>query len=348
MKAGVLSAPGRIVVDERPDLTPGPGEVVVSLAACGICGSDLEKVRGNYRATQVIGHEPVGQVAAVGEGVTSIAVGSRVFAHHHVPCYACPACYAGAYTYCPSYTRTNLDPGGFSERFRVPAVNVSRGAILPLAPAISWDEGTLLEPAACALTALRTVGLPPSTTLMVLGLGPVGILYTRLARALGAGWIVGADPSALRRTAAGRRGADTTIDPRNVEKVRQLVQLATGGRGVDLAVVATGAPSAVSLALSLLRRGGTLNLFGLPEAGSHLEEDLQQLYLRGLRVIPTYATTERDIAEVHALLAAKRFEVRDLVTHHVPLDQLPEGFELAGQPEKVLKVVVTGPAFSGS
>lgn len=348
MKAGLLSAPGRIVVDERPDLAAGPGEVIVSMAACGICGSDLEKLKGNYRATQVIGHEPVGLVAAVGPGVTGLSVGQRVFAHHHVPCYACPACYAGAYTYCASYTKTNLEPGGFSEQFKVPAVNVGRGALLPLAPVISWDEGALLEPAGCALTALRNVGLPPSTTVMVLGLGPVGILYARLARTLGAGWIGGADPSSLRRTAAGRRGADATVDSRNVEKVRQLVQLATGGRGVDLAVVATSAPAAVSAAFSVIRRGGTLNLFGLPEAGSRLEEDLQELYLRGLRVIPTYATTERDIAEVHALLAAKRFEVRDLVTHHVSLDKLPDAFQLAGQPEKALKVVVTGPAFAGA
>ena len=347
MRAGLLSAPGRVSVDERPDPTPGPGEVTVSLAACGICGSDLEKVKGNYRATQVIGHEPVGTVAAVGEGVAGLAVGTRVFAHHHVPCYACPACYSGAYTYCPSYTKTNLDPGGFAEQFRVPAVNVSRGAILPLAPAISWEEGTLLEPAGCALTALRTVGLPPATTVMILGLGPVGILYSRLARALGAGWIGGADLSALRRTAAGRRGADATLDPRNVEKVRQLVQLATGGRGVDLAVVATSAASAIPVAVSLVRRGGTVNLFGLPEAGSHLEEDLQQLYLRGIRLIPTYATTERDVAEVHALLAAKRLEVRDLVTHHFPLEKLPDAFQLAAQPEKALKVIVTGPSYSG-
>lgn len=348
MKAGLLSAPGRIEINERPDPTPGPGEVVVTLAACGICGSDLEKLRGNYQATQVIGHEPVGLVSAVGTGVAGLAVGTRVFAHHHVPCYACPACYSGAYTYCPTYTKTNLDPGGFSEQFRVPAVNVSRGALLPLAPTVSWEEGTLLEPAGCALTALRTVGLPPATTVMVMGLGPVGILYARLARTLGAGWIGGADPSAFRRTAAGGRGVDASIDPRNVEKVRQLVQLATGGRGVDLAVVATSAPSAVPAALSLVRRGGTLNLFGLPEAGSRLEEDLQSLYLRGIRVMPTYATTERDIAEVHALLAAKRFEVRDLVTHRVGLDKLSEGFQLAGQPEKALKVIVTGPAFSGA
>ncbi|HLY76298.1 MAG TPA: alcohol dehydrogenase catalytic domain-containing protein [Thermoplasmata archaeon] len=347
MRAGLLATPGRISVEERPDPTPGPGEVIVSLAACGICGSDLEKVKGNYRATQVIGHEPVGTVAAIGAGVTGLSVGTRVFAHHHVPCYACPACYSGAYTYCPSYTKTNLDPGGFADQFRVPAVNVSRGAVLPLAPSVSWEDGALLEPAGCALTALRTVGLPPATTVMVLGLGPVGILYARLARTLGAGWIGGADPSSLRRTAAGRRGTDAAVDSRNVEKVQQLVQLATGGRGVDLAVVATSAASAVPVALSVVRRGGTVNLFGLPEAGSRLEEDLQQLYLRGLKVIPTYATTERDIAEVHSLLAAKRFEVRDLVTHRFPLDQLPEAFQLAAQPEKALKVVSTGPAYSG-
>jgi L-iditol 2-dehydrogenase len=347
MKAGLLAAPGRVAVDERPDPTPEPGEVIVSLAACGICGSDLEKVKGNYRATQIIGHEPVGTVAAVGSGVTGLAVGARVFAHHHVPCYACPACYAGAYTYCPSYTKTNLDPGGFSEQFRVPAVNVSRGAVLPLAPAVSWEDGALIEPAGCALTALRTVGLPPGTTVMILGLGPVGILYARLARALGAGWIGGADPSSIRRTAAGRRGADASVDPRNVEKVRQLVQLATGGRGVDLAVVATSAASAVPVAVSVVRRGGTVNLFGLPEAGSHLEEDLQDLYLRGLKIIPTYATTERDIAEVHSLLAAKRVEVRDLVTHRFTLDKLPEAFQLAAQPDKALKVIVTGPSYSG-
>lgn len=347
MKAGLLAAPGQVAVDDRPDPTAGPGEVIVSLAACGICGSDLEKVKGNYRATQVIGHEPVGAIAAVGAGVSGLAVGTRVFAHHHVPCYACPACYSGAYTYCPSYTKTNLDPGGFAEQFRVPAVNVSRGAVLPLAPSVSWEDGALLEPAGCALTALRTVGLPPATTVMILGLGPVGILYARLARTLGAGWIGGVDPSPLRRTAAGRRGADATVDSRSIEKIRQLVQLATGGRGVDLAVVATSAASAVPVAVSLVRRGGTVNLFGLPEAGSHLEEDLQQLYLRGLRVIPTYATTERDIAEVHALLAAKRFEVRDLVTHRFPVDKLPEAFQLAAQPDKALKVIVTGPAYSG-
>ncbi len=343
MKVGLLG-PGRVTVEDRPSPSPGPGDVIVSLAACGICGSDLEKLRGHYRATQGIGHEPVGVVTALGEGVTEPAVGSRVFAHHHVPCYACPACHAGAYTYCPSYTQTNLDPGGFAEQFRVPATNVRRGAILPLSSTISWEEGTLLEPAGCALTALRAVGLPAGASLLVLGLGPVGILYARLARALGAGWVGGADLSPLRRAAASRGGVDDTVEPTDPGAVRGLVERATTGRGVDLAVVATSAPSAVRLACAAVRPGGTVNLFGVPEPGSHLEEDLQQLYLRGIRLVPTYATIERDIAQVHALLVGRRLKVRDLVTHRLPLGRLPEAFELASKPAQALKVIVVGPA----
>ena len=109
-------------------------------------------------------------------------------------------------------------------------------------------------------------------------------------------------------------------------------------------MVATGAPAAVALAARLPRRGGTLNLFGLPESGSRLEADLQEIYLRGVRVIPTYATTERDLADVHALLTSGRLTVRDLVTHRVPLERIDEAFDLARRPDEALKVLVTGPA----
>lgn len=120
---------------------------------------------------------------------------------------------------------------------------------------------------------------------------------------------------------------------------------ATRGGGVDLAVAATGAMPAIRLAERLARRGGTLNLFGLPEAGSRLDVDLQALYLRGIRVLPTYATTEPDIADVHSLVARGRLDLSGLVTHHFPLDRIAEAFRMAGEPNSAIKVVVTGPAF---
>ncbi|HYK94123.1 MAG TPA: alcohol dehydrogenase catalytic domain-containing protein [Thermoplasmata archaeon] len=345
MKVGLLDSPGHLAVVDRPSPTAGPGEIVVELAACGVCGTDLEKLRGNYQRAGKLGHEPVGRVVDVGAGVPDLAPGDRVFVHHHVPCLACEVCKRGDPTFCPEYGRTNIDPGGFSERFRVPSENVSRGAVLRLDPSVDWATGTLLEPAACARTALRRVGFQPGDRVFIVGLGPVGLLYARLASAMGAGWVGGAELSPRRRAAAIAGGAACAVDPLDSGAAERAVQAATGGQGVDLAVVATGATAAVRLAAGLARRAGTLNLFGLPEAGSQLPADLQELYLRGVKVVPTYATTERDIRDVHDLLVSGRLDLSGLVTHTIPLASLADAFALAGHPEGALKVAVTGPAF---
>jgi L-iditol 2-dehydrogenase len=344
MKVGRLATGGTLEVAELPIPTAGAGEVVVDLAACGVCGTDLEKLRGRYQSAGRIGHEPVGRIREVGPGVSDLALGQRVFVHHHVPCYSCPVCARGDYTFCPTYQSTNIDPGGFAESFRVPAENVRRGAVLPLDPSVSWDGGALLEPAGCALTAIRRVGLPANASVFVLGLGPVGLLYARLVRALGAGWVGGTEISPLRRAAAERGGIDLTVDPREDGAVAAAIARGTDGRGVDLAVVATGHPSVVRSATEVVRRGGTVNLFGLPEPGSRLDADLQSLYLRGIRILPSYATTEPDIAEVHRLVVSGRLKLDDLVTHRLPIDRIDEAFGIAGRPNEAVKVLVTGPA----
>jgi L-iditol 2-dehydrogenase len=343
MKVGQLAGPGVLRLNEVPPPTAGPGEVIVRLAACGICGTDLEKLRGHYEDRGIIGHEPVGVIAGLGRGVQGLEVGTRVFVHHHVPCYHCPVCDQGEYTFCPEYSKSNLDPGGFAELFRVPVENVERNAIVKLDPKVSWTAGALIEPAGCVLTALHRVGFRRGDSVMILGLGPVGLLYARLTQALGARWIGGAEISTLRRTVA-ERGGVTTFDPRQPDLLRSGVGKATEGIGVDHAVVATGAPAALRLAEDLPRRGGTINLFGLPEPGTHLGTDLQKLYRSGIRLIPTYATTETDIAEVHRMAVDGSLRLDDLVSHTFPLDQITEAFAMASKPEEALKVVVTGPA----
>lgn len=345
MRYGRLEPPGRVALVDVPTPEARAGELVVEMAACGICGTDLEKVKGGYTATATLGHEPVGRVVEVGPGVRGHSPGERVFVHHHVPCRACPICARGDFTFCPEYQKTNLDPGGFAERFRVSSQHLRAGAVLALSDGLSWEEGSLLEPAGCVVTALRRVGFAPGSSVFVYGLGPVGLLYARLARAMGASWVGGAEIAPLRRTAAERGGIDIAIDPREPGKVLEAVRAATDGRGVDLAVVATAARSAVTGSVEIARRGGTVNLFGLPAAGSQLETDLQQFYLRGLRLIPSYATGEEEIADVHRLIVEGRLSVRDLVSDRFPLGELSAAFERARQPEATLKVVVTGPAF---
>jgi L-iditol 2-dehydrogenase len=347
MRFGRLGPAGTVVLEERDEPRAGPGEVTVRLAACGICGTDLEKLRGNYRSAGILGHEPVGRIAAVGAGVDGLAEGDRVFVHHHVPCLRCEVCRRGDPTFCPTYSATNLDPGGFADVFRASAVHVARGAVLRLDPAVDWRAGSLLEPAGCALTALHRVGLPRGASVLVLGLGPVGLLYARLARALGAGWVGGTELSERRRRAAERGGIDAAVDPREPEALATMVRRATEDRGVDLAVAASGHPSVIRAATEAVRRGGTVNLFGLPEAGSRLDADLQQLYLRGVRVVPSYATTEPEIREVHDLVVGGRLAVGDLVTHDLPLAEVAAAFRLAAQPEAAVKVLVTGAAGTG-
>jgi L-iditol 2-dehydrogenase len=345
MKFGQLTGSGSVALAETATPHASSGEVVVALAACGVCGTDLEKLRGNYRSTGILGHEPVGRVSAVGGNVSDLEVGDRVFVHHHVPCLHCEVCARGDFTFCPTYSKTNIVPGGFAESFRVPAENVERGAVLRLDDGVSWEVGALLEPAGCALTAIRRVGLPAGASVVVLGLGPVGILYARIARALGAGWVGGSEVAPLRRRIAESGGVSATADPREEGAVRTMVDRGTGGAGVDLAVVATGHPSVAREATRVVRRGGTINFFGLPEAGSRLDADLQDLYLRGIRMIPSYATTEPDIREVHRLVVEGKLRLDDLVTHRLPLERIDDAFRLAGRPDEAVKVVVTGPAF---
>ncbi len=346
MKVGRLGSSGAVVLEERAEPAAGPGEVTVELAACGVCGTDLEKVRGNYRTAGILGHEPAGRIASVGPGVTSLAVGDRVSVHHHIPCLACDVCRRGETTFCPTYATTNLDPGGFAERFRASAAHVRQGAVLRLAPSVSWEAGALLEPAGCARTALRKVGLPEGASVLVLGLGPVGQLYARLARALGAGWVGGTEVSELRRQVAERGGIDATADARDPSAVAEMVRRGPAGSGVDLAVVAGGPPSVAVAAFEQVRRGGTVNLFGLPERGSRLDVDLQQLYLKGVRIVPSYATTEPDLREVHELARTGRLSLDGLVTHRLPLSEIGEAFRLAGRPAEAVKVLVTGDAFA--
>ena len=345
MKVGRLGPSGSVVLEEVPEPAAGPGEAVVTLAACGVCGTDLEKLRGNYRSAGILGHEPVGRIAAVGSDVDGLRDGDRVFVHHHVPCLSCEVCRRGDTTFCPTYSATNLEPGGFAERFRASAQHLRQGAVLRLDPAVDWNAGALLEPAGCALTALRRVGLPDGASVLVLGLGPVGLLYARLARTLGASWVGGTEVSELRRRTAERGGISATADPRSPGAVHEMVRRATDGRGVDLAVAASGHPSVVGAAVEEVRRGGTVNLFGLPESGSRLEADLQQVYLRGVRVVPSYATTEREIRDVHDLVVRRRLRVDDLVSHARPLEAIAEAFRLAGRPDEAVKVVVTGDAY---
>ena len=339
MKAALLRPNGSVAVEDVRAPEAGPGEIVVEMRACGLCGSDLEKIRGLYTAAApVIGHEAVGIVASVGPGVAKIEEGDRVFAHHHVPCGACALCRRGSPTMCPHYRATNLEPGGFAESFRVPRWNVERGGVLALPRDMTFDAGTFIEPFACVIRALDRCPVDPKNALVV-GAGPIGLLSIQLLRLRGAKRVFASEMSPLRSEKARRLGASPVWNPKS-EDVAAATRAETDGLGADLVVVATGHPPAIVQALRAVRAGGTVGLIGVPEAGTRLDFDPSAFVTREITMIPSNAATEIETRKALSLIAQKKIDVASLVTHRFPVSRFPEAVQVAQRAECV-KAIIT-------
>ncbi len=339
MKAVSLAGAGDARVEEVPRPTVGPGELLVEMRACGLCGSDLEKIQGEYTAAPpILGHEAVGVVAEVGEAAAGFGVGERVFPHHHVPCYDCHYCRRGSETMCAQYRRWHLDPGGFAEFFRVPRWNVEHGGVLPLPDGMSFEEGTFIEPLACCVRALDRLGVEVGDVVLVAGAGPMGLLLLQLLLLREAARVVVSEVSPPRLHVADRLGAHALLNPGEVDVVREVLRL-TEGRGADAAVVATGSPRALDQAVAAVRRGGKVGLVGIPEAGVPLA-DVSRLVTREVSLVSSNAATERETRHALKLVEEERVDVASLVTHKVPLAEFPRAVKLAQTAEAVKVLLV--------
>jgi L-iditol 2-dehydrogenase len=317
---------------------PGEGGMVVEMGACGLCGTDLEKMRGEYTASMpVVGHEAVGTVAALGAGVNGFAVGDRVFPHHHVPCYECHLCRAGSETMCERYRGSNLIPGGFSESFLVPSWNVSKGGVLKLPRGMDFEVASLIEPLACCIRALGKSGVAPGESVLIAGAGPVGMLHALLLKRVGAEVML-SDVSESRLAFAEKSGAGRVIDAKG--DAAGEVKSETGGRGVDLAIVASGSKAAIVQGLRSIRKGGRVCLFGIPQKGSVLDYDVGDLYNSEQRIFTSYGATESDARQALDALSEGGAVYARLVTHRFPLERFDDAVRAASG-GGAMKVVVT-------
>lgn len=332
MRVAVYHGGGRLSLERRPAPVAGPGEIVVRVRACGICGSDLMQWYQDGRAPTVLGHEPAGEVVASGEGA-AFAVGQRVFVHHHVPCGRCELCRAGRDTLCPTFRRTAIDPGGLAELIRVPAENV-RADVLPLPDALPDWAATLVEPLGCVLRGQRRAGVGPGTSVAVVGAGAMGLLEIAAARAAGAPRVVALEPRADRRALARDAGA-VAIAPEGPEALRE----ALGGRLADVVIVCASARAAIAGAIALAAPGGRVQLFAPTPPGEPVGIDLGDLFFREVTLEATYSAGPADTRAALAMLAAGAIDPATLITHRLPLTDVEEAFRLARSGEAV-KVVV--------
>lgn len=314
-------------------------EMLVRMQSCGICGSDLEKVYGNYgmRSLQV-GHEPAGVVIKVGKNLKKFQEGDRVFVHHHVSCYSCRYCLQGNYTMCNNYQSSNIDPCGLSEEFIVPKWNIEHGGVLKLPESISYDEAALIEPFACCIRGLNKISIKHGDNVAILGAGPTGVTLTLLARLWGANNIVVSDVNEFRLKFVEKYGV--TAVNLNLDKLDDVINKNTESLGVDVTILATGSMNAFESSLRITRRGGKILLFGVPSVGSKFDLDLNSLYSNEQIIIPSYGASEIETNQALSLMSDKSIDLLPLVTHRFQLRESDNAFKCAYEALDAMKVLV--------
>ncbi len=334
VRAAVLTGDGRIVAEDWPAPRVGPGELLLRLRGCGLCGSDIAKIGApGIRAPLVLGHELVGDVIETGAGVTVFGPGDRVVAAHHVPCGDCHYCRRQSHSMCRAFKASNLDPGGFAELVRVPAANVAH-ATFRVPAHVSDEAASFVEPLACCLRAVRRVAVAPGDTAVVVGLGSIGCLFVQLLARAGA-VVIGVDQQSHRVASARALG----LPAAPVDEAAATVAQASGGRGADLVLITAGAATVLDWAVATLRDGGTVHYFaGGP--GDALPVALETLYHRELTITTTYSSSPADLAEAFRVVAEGELRLEGLYTHRRPLDRLDEAVELM-RTSRALKVYVT-------
>ncbi len=341
MKALVKTTPGPgCELVELPVPAPGPGEVLIRVAAAGICGTDLHIYKwdpwaqSRIRTPRVIGHEFCGTVVATGEGVNTVKAGDRVAGECHVACGRCALCLGGQPHICQRLEIVGIDrDGAFAEFVVLPAGNAWR-----LDPVIPFDVAAIMDPLGNAVhTAMATelVG----RAVFVTGCGPIGLMAIPVCKMAGAGLVIASDVTESRLALARRMGADLVLDARD-GGVPERVRERTGGSGADAVLEMSGHPSGVRDALQAARGGGWVGLLGLP--GAPLELDLANLVVfKEVRLQGIFGRLMWQTWEQMNTLLRQGLDIRPIITHRLPLERFEEAFKrlASGEAGKVILTI---------
>ena len=345
MHAAVYRGQSVVNVEEIPTPAIQAGEILIRVEACGICHTDLKKIEYNLlEPPRVYGHETAGVVAAVGAGVTKYRPGDRVVAFHHIPCLSCFYCQRKLYAQCPVYKRVGITAGfepaggGFSQYVRVMDWIVERG-VEKIPEGVSFERATLVEPLNTCLKAVVQCDPQPGDFVVVMGQGPIGLMFTMLTQRTGAR-VAATDTIAERREIAGRCGAEFAWDPRGAEIAAEIKKL-TGGRGADLVIVAASAPGIVEQAIACSRPGARILLFAQTSATERIEASGADICVGERVLFGSYSASVDLQAESARLIFSGELPVEELISHRLPLVKIRSGFDLALHPgPKSLKIIV--------
>ncbi len=343
MKAIVFENLETMVLKEVPTPKCDAGGLVIRVAACAICGTDIKIYHNGHRhiiPPRITGHEVSGEIVEVGKNVSDFAVGQRVAVAPAVPCGDCYYCRKSIFGMCD-----NLAPigyhydGGFAEYMAVPPLAVRMTCVNSIPENISFQEAAIAEPLACAINGQTLSGVGAKDVALVIGAGPLGCMHTRLAKARGAAKTILADISADRLEMAKIVAADLYVNSAE-QNLKKVVMEETEGRGADVVITACSSGEAQEEAMELVAKRGNINFFGgLPKGRSTITIDSNLLHYREFSITGTHGSSPDDNRKALDLISRGTVEVKDLISKTIPLEHVVEGIGMA-ESGRYMKIVV--------
>ena len=346
MRAAVYRGIDDVRIETIPVPEIGPGEVLVKIHTCGICGTDLKKIHsGSHDAPRVFGHEMSGTIVRTGEGVTNFAVGDRVMAYHHIPCGECYYCHKQTFAQCEVYKKVGCTAGfapsggGFAEYIRVMDWIV-RDGLIKIADDIPFEQAAFIEPVNTCYKAIRLLNLQPDETVLVIGQGSIGILLAALAQRTGA-TVLTSDLYSERHAVAAKFGLQHPLDARG--DVVAAAKAATEGRGADVALLAVGGNSLIKVAMEAIRPGGRVQLFAQTQHGD-TPFDPAAVCMDEKTLMGSYSASvaiQDDVTRMVFDGYRNGFDLTQLISHRFSLEDAVAAIDLASHPQAdSLKIVI--------
>jgi L-iditol 2-dehydrogenase len=314
MTAAVLYGKRDVRIEQIPIPRVGPGEVLVRIKAALTCGTDLKVYRQGFHARMIVppavfGHELAGIVEDVGEGVESFSAGMRVVSANSGPCNQCFYCERHLANLCEDLQFIN---GAYAEFIKIPE-RIVRQNLLILPDNLGFHEAALVEPLACVLRAIEETGIVEGDRVVVIGMGPIGLMFVQVLKSLGAK-IIAAGKRSNQLALAARMGADHVVDSNHSNVVEQVRKITNGRRGADVVIEAVGTTETWQQAMGMVRRGGTINLFGGCPSGTHIPLDTTLIHYSEITIKASFHHTPRHIREALEAIHRGNLRAQSLIT----------------------------------
>ncbi len=344
MQAAVYRGINDVRLETVPVPEIAPGEILIQVHTCGICGTDLKKITtGSHSSPRIFGHETAGYVAAVGSGVAQFAIGDRVLAFHHIPCGDCYYCRRKIFAQCPQYKKVGctagFEPsgGGFAEYVRVMDWIVARG-VVRIPDGVSFEQASFAEPINTCMKAIQTLGVTPDDIVLVIGQGPIGLMLALLAQRAGA-QVITSDLFIQRLTIAESFGLSEAIDASRTDTLTRVREL-TGGRGANAVILAVPGTSLIRTAMGAACPGGRVMLFAQTVRGEAVI-DPAAVCVDEKSLIGSYSASIDLQEQACEFVFSREVRLERLITHRFPLSQAVEALTLAAHPQPdTMKLVI--------